>query len=126
MKKYLLFLLFFTIIFLSSCGEQERLHSFDHQVEEETAAIYKHYSAEAFQNGDVPPNTLIQLSGVITVTDNDDGQSVKKNDRFILEAEGQRYQVINYSDSEWQLAEQVTVYGEYYGFIKAEQIKNEL
>lgn len=122
MKNYRL-LVVFLVVFLSSCGSQEHIDAFDHQVEEKVEKIYKQYSATEFQNGEIPPNTLVQLHGMITVTDNADGQSIKKNDRFILEAEGERYQVINSSDSEWQLLDWVTIYGEYYGFIKAEEIK---
>ncbi|WP_321384833.1 hypothetical protein [uncultured Enterococcus sp.] len=122
MKNYRL-LLMLMIVFLSSCGNQERIHSFDRQVEEQASKIYKPYAAKSFQNGEIPPNTLVQIRGTITVTDNADGRSIKKNDRFILEAEGERYQVINGSDSEWTLLECVTIYGEYYGFIKAEEIK---
>ncbi|MBP1048279.1 hypothetical protein I6N96_18450 [Enterococcus sp. BWM-S5] len=120
------FCLILLVPLLSSCANREAVDSFDKQFKEEAAKIYKQYSSRAFQQGEVELNTFVQLSGVITVTDNQDGCSIKKNDRFILEVEGDRYQVINYSDSEWELTERVTVYGEYYGFIKAEEIKNEL
>lgn len=122
MKNYRL-LLMFMVVFLSSCGNQERIHSFDRQVEGQAEKIYKPYTAKSFQNGEIPPNTPVQIRGTITMTDNADGRSIKKNDRFILEAEGERYQIINGSDSEWKLLECVTIYGEYYGFIKAEEIK---
>lgn len=121
------FLLFFVLIILTSC-------SFKSQTNEKQESNFskenigrikdksKKFSNEELQNGEVPLYEYIQLAGKIIISDSKD-KSIEKGDRFILQQGEYKYQVINEQESVLNIGDQVTVYGEYYGFIKGSLIE---
>lgn len=118
-------LAFLVLISLAACSHQ-KVDKFDKQVKQSEAIVKnaKTYTDEQYQNGEVALHEDVQIKGKITKTDEQDGQ-VKKDSRFILKTAASQYQVINGTDSKLQTGDIVTVYGEYYGFIKAMQIERE-
>lgn len=75
------------------------------------------YSKEELMADTIPLNTFIKVTGKITATDTSDGQ-VDKGARFKLNSEGYDIQIFNEQEKVYQVGDEVTVYGEYYGFIK--------
>ncbi|MDT2660529.1 hypothetical protein P7E02_11665 [Enterococcus hulanensis] len=115
-------LLFVTVLLFSGCSTQQAVEEFDHTVESETQ--YKHFTAEEYQQNQVPMNEFVVINGTIAKTDNPDNTSVKKDDRFILMTDNSKYQIINQSkEKNLEVFDEVVVYGEYYGFIQAHKIE---
>ncbi|MDH6363965.1 hypothetical protein M2139_000950 [Enterococcus sp. PF1-24] len=84
----------------------------------------KEYSEDELQNGEVPLNEYVRLTGEIVESDSSD-EIISKGDRFILKSGDSQYQIFNQQDIPLQIADELTVYGEYYGFIKADLIEKE-
>ncbi|MDR1567693.1 MAG: hypothetical protein LBS33_03300 [Streptococcaceae bacterium] len=110
------------LIFLSGCSEK-KVKEFDSQTIEDKGIVKKakKYTDEQYQNGEVALHEYVQIQGKISKTDEKDNR-IKQNSRFILKTTHGKYQVINGVDSNLKLGDKVTVYGEYYGFIKAMKI----
>lgn len=83
------------------------------------AKIYKN---EEYQNGKVPLQTYIKMEGKIIQTDNKNKQIVTKSDRFILENNGTKYQMICGEKITVKVGDKVTVYGTYYGLVQVDEI----
>lgn len=81
----------------------------------------KIYDDADYKNGEVPQNEYVKLSGKIIKSDGEEG-IVEKGNRFILETEGGRYQIVNGVETELRTGDSVDVFGEYYGIIKAVRI----
>lgn len=82
----------------------------------------KVFSNEELQNGEVPLYEYIQLTGKIIISDSGD-KSIEKGERFILERRAYQFHVINEQETPLKIGVQVSVYGEYYGFIKGTLIE---
>lgn len=127
MFKETRFILFCLVLLLglgvTGCSSKE-LANFT-QVAQSKTDQYQVYPIVAYQTNQVPLNSLVKLSGKITQTDHPDGQSGKKNSRFILEVDNQRYHIFNESYLDFAVADRVTVFGEYYGFIQARIIQKQ-
>ncbi|MBP1045872.1 hypothetical protein I6N96_06230 [Enterococcus sp. BWM-S5] len=120
-RRYLL-LSVLLLSFLSGCssemkGESERQASFSKEAVENIKEKAKHYSNQAFQDGEVPLNEFVQIKGTILKSDSSE-KVLKKGDRFILISENSQYQVFNEQENDFEVGDDVTVYGEYYGFLK--------
>lgn len=124
MKKILLI---FTFILsaqvLTGCGsgassEKEKQTDFSSASEQGIKKKAKEYTEEELQNDEVPLNEYIKLTGKIEKSDGE-GETLKKGDRFILSSGSSQYQVFNEQEQSFSIGDTVTVYGEYYGFIKA-------
>ncbi|MHA4801792.1 hypothetical protein ACX0E5_16380, partial [Enterococcus faecium] len=76
------------------------------------------------QNGDVRLNEYISLKGEIVESDSR-SSLIKKGDRFILKSGSSKYQVFNEQKKKLKIGDEVTVYGEYYGFLKGTLIESE-
>lgn len=109
--------------FLSGCGAEK---SSNKNFTEETLTALKKkaklYTEEEFQNGEVPLHDFVQLTGKITKTDGKSSE-IQKGDRFILESGKSRYQIFNQQEEIFVVGDEVTVYGEYYGFITASYVE---
>lgn len=64
----------------------------------------------------------IRLTGKIIISDSGD-KSIEKGERFILERGAYQFHVINEQETPLKIGVQVSVYGEYYGFIKGTLIE---
>lgn len=116
------FLMGLIVILCGGCSSQQAVEEFNHTVESKTQ--YQRFTAEEYQNDQVPLNEFVELAGTIIQTDNPDQSSIKKEDRFVLQAEKQKYQIINQSsETDLHVADKVVIYGEYYGFIQAHKIE---
>ena len=82
------------------------------------------YSETELQNGDVRLNEYISLKGEIVESDSR-SSLIKKGDRFILKSGSSKYQVFNEQKKKLKIGDEVTVYGEYYGFLKGTLIESE-
>lgn len=115
-------LLIALLIIASACSgtqqeEQEKQAAFSKETVENLKAKAEQYSKQEFQEGEVPLNTFVQISGTILKSDSGE-KKIKKGDRFILMDGDSRYQVFNEQEDSFEIGEAVTVYGEYYGFLK--------
>lgn len=108
---------------LSGCKmETKVIREFDESFQDNLTHQGEEYSAEAYENDAVPLKTYIKISGTVSQTDAEDAQSIKKDDRFVIEFDGVSIQIINSTSTTLSLNENVTVYGVYYGFVQAEKI----
>ncbi|MCB2342573.1 hypothetical protein [Clostridium estertheticum] len=82
----------------------------------------KVYKNEEYQNGKVPLQTYIKMEGKIIQTDNKNKQIVTKSDRFILDNNGTKYQMICGQKITVKVGDKVTVYGTYYGLVQVDEI----
>ena len=107
---------------LTSCspGSSDTL-KMDNEIYENIEKKAKIYDDADYKNGDVPQNEYVKLSGKIIKSDGEEG-IVEKGNRFILETEGGRYQIVNGVETELKAGDSVDVFGEYYGIIKALRI----
>lgn len=123
-KNFLILIIFFSFsVFLVSCSSQKT--TTEDFTEETLIALKKKaksYSNEEFQEGDVPLHEFVQLTGKITQSDGKK-DTIEKDDRFVLEVGESRYQIFNQQENSFKIGDEVTVYGEYYGFIKASYIE---
>ena len=62
------------------------------------------------------------MEGKIIQTDNKNKQIVTKSDRFILENNGTKYQMICGEKITVKVGDKVTVYGTYYGLVQVDEI----
>lgn len=122
--RFVLFGVVICLILLMTGCSSKQLDDFT-QVAQSKTDHYQVYPTAAYQTNQVPLNSLVKLSGKITQTDHSDGSSVKRNSRFVLEVDNQRYHIFNESESEFVVADRVTVFGEYYGFIQARIIQKQ-
>lgn len=81
------------------------------------------YSARAYDAGDVPLHAMVKVAGTVGQTDGKNQKFAQKHDRFILEMATGRLQVFNNQEQTFQTGDQVTVYGEYYGFVQSRLIE---
>ncbi|WP_086347715.1 hypothetical protein [Candidatus Enterococcus clewellii] len=109
----------FTLVSGCSSNKQEtkKQASFSNEAVEKLKEKAAQYSEQEFQEGEVPLNTFVQISGTILKSDSGE-QQLKKGDRFILSNGDSQYQVFNEQENSFEVGEDVTVYGEYYGFLK--------
>ncbi|MGC6769485.1 hypothetical protein [Enterococcus sp. LJL51] len=123
-KKFLL--LFILVIacftgFVSFANQKEpeaiKQNNFSKKMVAELKNKAKTYSEEDFQEGNVPLNEFICINGQIIKSDSKE-ETIKKGDRFMLLSGDSRYQVINEQEELLRIGDNVTVYGEYYGFLK--------
>jgi len=82
----------------------------------------KAYKNEEYQNGKVPLQTYIKMEGRIIQTDNKNKQIVTKSDRFILDNNGVKYQMICGERITVKVGDKVTVYGTYYGLVQVDEM----
>ena len=112
------------LLVLTGCSSQERMReqtfskTSTNQLKEKAGI----YSDEEFSKGVVPLHEFVKLSGTIIKSDSKKSE-LEKGDRFVLETADGQYQVFNEQSQGLQLHERVTIYGEYYGFIKATLIE---
>jgi hypothetical protein len=118
-----LVLLLLGLVSLTACADK-KAENFAQQSSQPLSQKAKIYTDEQYQNGEVALHDYVQIQGKISKTDEKDGH-IKKDSRFILKTTAGNYQVINATDTSLQTGDTVTVYGEYYGFIKAMQIDSE-
>ncbi|MBL1225984.1 hypothetical protein [Enterococcus sp. BWR-S5] len=121
-KKWLSLSLLLLLLMTCGCSankeeEANKQDTFSEEVIENIKEKAEHFSDQEFQEGEVPLNSFVQISGTILKSDSGKNQ-VKKGDRFILINEGSQYQVFNEQDGTFEIGENITVYGEYYGFLK--------
>lgn len=110
----------------SGCGgskENAQNNQFTNEVTREIRQKAKHYTEQELQNTEVPLHAFIQLEGEIIRSDG--GKTILKGDRFILRSGSSNYQIFNEQKEAISIGDQVTVYGEYYGFIKGIIIEKE-
>ncbi len=110
---------------LSGCtlqSESTQTAKFSQETVTKLKTAAKIYTDLAYQEGEVPLNEFVQMTGKITDTDSQDAQ-IKEGDRFVLQTDSAKYQVFNQQGTVLYLEEEVTVYGEYYGFIKGTLIE---
>lgn len=130
MKKKISFILLIILagaVLICCVGKKDggSTHEFNKTSNIKLQTEAKKYSEEELQNGEVPLNEYIQLSGEIIQSDSKTNK-IEKGDRFILKSGSSKYQVFNEQPISLEVGEDVTVYGEYYGFIKGIVInKNE-
>lgn len=122
MKTMKIFFVFCLMVMLTSCspGSSDTL-KMDNEIYENIEKKAKIYDDADYKNGDVPQNEYVKLSGKIIKSDGEEG-IVEKGNRFILETEGGRYQIVNGVETELKAGDSVDVFGEYYGIIKALRI----
>ncbi|HAP5023191.1 TPA: hypothetical protein IUY12_001800, partial [Enterococcus faecalis EX166083VC20] len=101
-------------------GEKE----FDEESLQNLKETAQSYSETELQNGDVRLNEYISLKGEIVESDSR-SSLIKKGDRFILKSGSSKYQVFNEQKKKLKIGDEVTVYGEYYGFLKGTLIESE-
>ncbi|MHC5249682.1 hypothetical protein [Enterococcus sp. LJL90] len=130
MKNKLLFLLFLSgVFFLAACqagnaAESETIENFSNNAVSGLKETAKFFSNEDYQAGDVPLNEYIKMNGVITKTDGNPDE-IQNGDRLMIENDGVQYQVFNQQATPLKIGDTITVYGEYYGFIKGTLIEIE-
>jgi|SRR5699024_4116336 len=128
-KKHTLVLLLLFVLLLggTGCSQNDKTQAKEEQftatVETEIKKKTNKYTEKEFQTADVPLNDFVQLTGEITRSDGD--ETLKKGDRFILKSGSSNYQIFNEQEYPFSIGDRVTVYGEYYGFIKAIAIEKE-
>ncbi|MDA3972819.1 hypothetical protein PF023_02065 [Enterococcus thailandicus] len=110
----------------SGCGgsqEAAQNNQFTNEVTRELKQKAKRYTEQELQNTEVPLHAFIQLEGKIIRSDGD--KTILQGDRFILRSGSSKYQIFNEQKETISIGDQVTVYGEYYGFIKGIIIEKE-
>jgi outer membrane lipoprotein-sorting protein len=118
MKIRLLLFILVIVLILTGCEhEDKKTSAFSNEVTEQMKETATSYSDVDFSNGDVPLHETVRLEGTIIKSDSQDNQ-IEKGHRFILKTEKAQYQVFNEQETTLYLDDSVTVYGEYYGFIK--------
>ena len=113
---------FFTNFALTGCKSGEK--EFDEESLQNLKETAQSYSETELQNGDVRLNEYISLKGEIVESDSR-SSLIKKGDRFILKSGSSKYQVFNEQKKKLKIGDEVTVYGEYYGFLKGTLIESE-
>jgi|SRR5699024_223704 len=125
--RILLLLLFVFLLGSTGCSQTDKTKDKEEQftatVETNIKKKANKYTEEEFQTADVPLNDFVQLSGEITRSDGE--ETLKKGDRFILKSGSSNYQIFNEQEYPFSVGNHITVYGEYYGFIKAIAIEKE-
>lgn len=121
------FFLLSLVVSMTACGnaasnEEVKKYNFSEKTTKNLMTMAKCYTEEELQNGEVPLNEYIQLSGEIIVSDGKE-DVIQKGDRFILKSGDSQYQVFNEQEQLLQVGDKVTVYGEYYGFLKGTVIE---
>ncbi|WP_203662824.1 hypothetical protein [Lacticaseibacillus sp. 53-4] len=82
----------------------------------------KGYSTQAFSKGNIPLNSYVKFTGRIQKKDTA-GETVKKDDRLLLRNGKTKVQVmVQFQPTALKVGDRVTVYGEYYGFVKGSLI----
>ena len=114
MKRFSLFLLILLALTGCKSGEKE----FDEESLQNLKETAQSYSETELQNGDVRLNEYI-------VESDSRSSLIKKGDRFILKSGSSKYQVFNEQKKKLKIGDEVTVYGEYYGFLKGTLIESE-
>ncbi|EGC70719.1 hypothetical protein NGF69_04995 [Enterococcus casseliflavus] len=109
---------------LTACSPNEatQTQAFSQSSEKQLKERALCYSDEDFSQGVVPLHEFVKLSGTIVKSDAKTAD-IEKGNRFILETAAGQYQVFNEQSQQLKLQEVVTIYGEYYGFIKATLIE---
>lgn len=109
------------LLLLGGC-QKAQIEATDQQVPQQLVKKSVEYSVEQWKDDDIPLNELVKVNGKIEKSDGH-SKKVKYQDRFILNFDGYRIQVMNNQKKVFHLGDQVTVYGEYYGFVKAMYIQ---
>lgn len=123
MKKLsLIFTLFASLFLLSSCGSKS-VENRDNQ-NKALAKKSQVYPDRAYQAGEVPLHSFVQVSGEIQRTDQKNGK-LEKGGRFILKTENIKIQILNTDYEGFKVGDKVKVYGQYYGFIRSMNIEKE-
>ncbi|WP_261805865.1 hypothetical protein [Lapidilactobacillus luobeiensis] len=119
-KKWAFFsMLLLVCVILVGCTQQtKQTDKFDQVTSTNIKQFAKHYANSKFTAGEVPINSYVAFTGKITKKDTK-GQVIKKSDRFIVKNATAKVQVISSADTQVAVGDRVTVYGEYYGLIKA-------
>ena len=115
---------FFLLILLALTGCKSGEKEFDEESLQNLKETAQSYSETELQNGDVRLNEYISLKGEIVESDSR-SSLIKKGDRFILKSGSSKYQVFNEQKKKLKIGDEVTVYGEYYGFLKGTLIESE-
>ncbi|BAL62701.1 hypothetical protein QQG09_00120 [Melissococcus plutonius] len=108
-------------LFVGGCTKKETektTNQFSHETIQRIKKTAKSYSENELQSGQVPLHTYLQLTGKIIKSDSKTA-TIKREDRFILESGQNHYQVFNEQSMKLKIGDTITVYGEYYGFLKA-------
>lgn len=98
---------------------------FDNQTREGIKKNANAYSEKEFQDNEVPLHDFVQLTGEITMSEKKSSAMIEKGTRFVIQSGDSQYQIFNEQTLPLKVGETVTVYGEYYGFIKAILIEKE-
>jgi hypothetical protein len=122
--KRLILLSFLTLsLGLVGCGSSKNnTENFSKETVADLKVKAKHYTMVDFKKDKVPLNEYVVCSGTITKIE-DNKQSLAKGDRFILKNGSSKFQIFNEQDQTFEIGSKVTVYGEYYGFIKGTVIE---
>lgn len=126
-NKWSLSLLLFGCLLFSACANDKQAsteHAFTSDYLENLKNEALNYDIDAYSNQEVPFNSVITLTGTITTADSKSAV-IKENDRFILTVKGVPFHIINGSQTEPQLQDTVTIYGEYNGLTVASLIEIE-
>lgn len=106
------------LLFLTGCTSANAQEAkFDQDTTRGAELHAKEYSLRSYELGKIPLHTYVKFSGKILKKDTT-GRVIRKDDRFIIAKDQVKVQVISQVDTNCQIGDQVTVYGEYYGFIK--------
>ncbi|AIM24548.1 hypothetical protein [Melissococcus plutonius] len=108
-------------LFVGGCTKKETektTNQFSHETIQRIKKTAKSYSENELQSGQVPLHTYLQLTGKIIKSDSKTA-TIKREDRFIFESDQNHYQVFNEQSMKLKIGDTITVYGEYYGFLKA-------
>lgn len=128
-KIVITLVLFLFLPLLSSCDLSEKesdvKESFDNTTMSEIKEKSNKYSEDEFQNNEVPLHDFVQLSGKIIQSEKADDEAIDKGTRFVLLSGESKYQIFNEQEELLAIGDKITVYGEYYGFIKAMLIEKE-
>ncbi|MDR2976230.1 MAG: hypothetical protein LBV19_02815 [Streptococcaceae bacterium] len=116
--KTSLILFLLPLLLLSACSGPSASEKDNIQLQKKA----KSWNDADYKQSKVPLHSYVKLYGVIQKSDGKN-EKVGKNNRFILMRSNTRYQVINGTNKEFKVGDKVTVYGEYYGFIKAMSIE---
>ena len=120
MKKWIIVVLLLPLaLLIVGCGQQDQAQAADFTKKTTTGirSKAKHYQAKAYQKETIPAHSYVQLVGRVVKTDAA-GKNIRLGDRFILQQGRLKVQVFNQAKTTVRLGQTVTVYGEYYGFVK--------
>ncbi|WP_390405732.1 hypothetical protein [Lacticaseibacillus jixiensis] len=127
MKKLMIAVLLTPLAVVSTgCSHQNQTQAADF-TKKTTSGIRskaKTYSQAAYQSASIPAHSYVRLVGKVVKTDAATAQ-IRQGDRFVLQRGKLKVQVFHQAQTPVRLGQTVTVYGEYYGFVKGYVIDQE-